>query len=317
LRLVGTQPQTPHGARTIRLRDGRLLGYDELGDPDGVPFLYFHGFGSSRVLRHPDESIAAESGIRLLAVDRPGIGLSTRQPGRRLLDWPRDIEQLADALGLDRFGIVAWSGGGPYALACGWSLPHRVTLIGLISAAAPLAGVGMSGADYLYPRYRVARRAADHAPWMIRLAMWRWARAQRSDPERHLDDAIEGMVEADRAVLEDPELRAVMIANATELYRQGGSGLYDEALVMARPWGFMLPGVTVPIRIWHGTDDTAVPVGMGEYLHLAIPASQATFYAGEGHHLVFDRWREILVALAAEARSGSLAPSPMLVPVSA
>jgi pimeloyl-ACP methyl ester carboxylesterase len=296
----------PEGARYIRLPDGRTLGYDEFGDPDGLPFLYFHGFGSSRVLRHPDDRIAADLGIRMFAVDRPGIGLSSGQPGRRLLDWPRDVELLADALGLDRFGVVAWSGGGPYALASGWSLPGRVSLIGLISAAAPLAGVGMSRAAYLYPRHRVARRAADYAPWMIRLAMWTWARAQRSDPERHLDDAIEGMVEADRAVLEDPELRAVMIGNAAELYRQGGRGLYDEALVMARPWGFLLQGITVPVRIWHGSDDIAVPVGMGEYLHASIPDSQATFYRGEGHHLVFDRWREILAALAAEMRGAEV-----------
>ena len=287
--------------RVITLADGRRLGYDDFGDPDGRAVLFFHGFGSSRVVRHPDDSIAAEVGVRMIAVDRPGIGYSTGRPGRRLLDWPADVEQLADALGFDRFGILGWSGGGPYALACAWSLPARVSVVGLVSAAAPLSGV--RAASYTHRTHRVASRAADYAPWMIRLAMWRWARAQRSDPERHLEEAIESMIEADRAVLEDPKLRAVMIANAQELYRQGGRGLYDEALVMARPWGFRMEGISVPVRIWHGEADPTVPVGMGRHMARAIPGSIATFYPGEAHHLVYDRWREILAGLVEAGES--------------
>lgn len=282
--------------RTIVLRDGRALGFDDLGDPHGRPVLYLHGFGSSRVVRHPDDHMPGELGIRLIAVDRPGIGLSTGAPGRRMLDWPADVEQLADHLGIGRFGVLGWSGGGPYALACGWSLPDRVDRIGLISAAAPL----IPGADYMLRRHRVASRAADNAPWMIRLAMWQWSRSQRADPERHLHKAIEGMIEADRQVLEDPRLRQVMIANADELYRQGGRGLYDEALIMARPWGFPIEEVQTPARVWHGELDTTVPIAMGRYLAATLPNAEATFYASEAHHLVYDRWREILSDFAIE-----------------
>ncbi len=285
--------------RAIRLVDGRWLGFDDFGAAEGRPILFFHGFGSSRVVRHPDDAIAGDVGVRMIAVDRPGIGYSTGLPGRRLLDWPSDVKQLVDALGIERFGILGWSGGGPYALACGWSMAHRVSAVGLVSASAPLAGV--AGAKYTYRTHRVASRAADYAPWMIRLAMWRWAHAQRSDPERHLDEAIESMIEADRTVLEDPALRAVMIGNAQELYRQGGRGLYDEALVMARPWGFRMEGVSVPVRIWHGEADTTVPTSMGRHMARVIPGCVATFYPGEGHHLVYDRWREILIALSETA----------------
>jgi pimeloyl-ACP methyl ester carboxylesterase len=295
--LAGVGPRS----RSIRLADGRQLGFDDFGDPRGTPVLFFHGFGSSRVVRHPDDGIATEVGARVIAVDRPGIGLSTRRRDRRLLDWPLDIEQLLDALGLDRVAVLAWSGGGPYALACGWSIPGRLSTIGLISSPAPLAGVpGASG--YTYRRHRAASRAADHAPWVIRLAMWRWSRAQKSDPEKQLDEAISGMVEADRQIMGDPGLRAVMIANASEMYRQGIGGVYDEALCMARPWGFPIHGVRGPVRIWHGARDRAVPVGMGRYLARMLPGAIATFYPQEGHHFVYDRWREILGVLVADAQ---------------
>jgi pimeloyl-ACP methyl ester carboxylesterase len=287
-------------SRTIALADGRLLGFDDVGDPDGTPVLYFHGFGSTRLIRHPDDGIARRLGIRLLAVDRPGIGLSSSRPARRLLDFPRDTEQLADRLGLERFGIVAWSGGGPYALACAWSLGARVTQIGLISTPAALAGT--AAADYAHRMHRAASRAADHAPWAIRLAMWRWSRQQRNDPARHLDDAIAGMVEADRDILADPRFRTVMLRNASELYRQGGRGLYDEAIIMARPWGFTLEGITVPVRIWHGELDQAVPVSMARHLARTIPTAVATFLPGEAHHLLYDRWEEILREIGERSR---------------
>ena len=288
-------------SRQVTLSDGRTLGFDDFGDPDGTPVLFFHGFGSSRVVRHPDDGIATELGARVIAVDRPGIGISTRQANRRVTDYPRDIAELLEILDIERCSIVAWSGGGPYALACAWQMPERFSVIGLISAPAPLSGVpGSTG--YTWRRHRAMSRTADHAPWVIGLAMWNFSRQQKSDPEKQLDEAIAGMIEADREILGDPDLRAVMIANAAEMYRQGTGGIYDEALCLARPWGFPIEGVSVPVRIWHGSRDKIVPVGMGKFIERTVPGAVATFYRQEGHHFVYDRWREILGVLVAEAR---------------
>src|SRR5207245_3071247 len=102
----------------VRLPDGRRLAYDDAGDPAGRPLLFFHGLGASRRARHPDDGVAAGLGVRLLTVDRPGIGGSDPLLRRRLLDWPGDVAALADELGLDRFAVAGWSAGGPHALAC-------------------------------------------------------------------------------------------------------------------------------------------------------------------------------------------------------
>jgi hypothetical protein len=97
-----------------------------------------------------------------------------------------------------------------------------------------------------------------------------------------------------------------MIANTTEMWRQGNRGVYDEALCMARPWGFPIDGVSVPVRIWHGTRDQVVPVGMGRFIERTVPGAVATYYHNEGHHFVYDRWREILAVIVAEATSRAI-----------
>src|SRR5262249_11736586 len=137
--------------QTQRLPDGRELGYAEWGDPDGAPVLYFHGTPASRLdpVCFPDAPAAA--GVRLLSLDRPGMGLSTFQRRRRIADWPADVSAFADALGLERFGVAGWSGGGPYVLACAWRLADRLTGAALAAGVGrldqPGAVKGLSGMD--------------------------------------------------------------------------------------------------------------------------------------------------------------------------
>ena len=280
--------------RILRLADGRLLGYAESGEPNGMPVFFFHGFGTTRVICPPPEP-ALELGIRLIAVDRPGIGLSDPKPGRNLLDWPTDVLELADHLGLGSFSIVGWSGGGPYALACAHVLAGRIKVIAAVSPAAPLAGSGDPG--YLRRFDRNAVRAAGRAPWIVRLAMWHWGRGQRHDAEAFFEKSVADMCAADQEVLTEPELRGRMIANSTELYRQGGRGMYDEALVLARPWGFEPAELTVPVHIWQGGRDETVPPAMAQHLAEAIPDARLRFYPHEGHHLLYRFWPEILAGL--------------------
>lgn len=280
--------------RLARLRDGRRLGYSEFGQPDGRPVFFFHGMGTTRLVC-PSPEPARALGLRLIAVDRPGIGLSDARPGRRLLDWPADVAELADQLGLGSFAVIGWSGGGPYALATAHALASRVTSVAAVSCPAPLAGNGE--AAYLRRFDRNAVRAAGRAPWVIRLALWHWGRPQRRDAERFLEESVAAMCESDQQVLADPQLRVRMIQSSAELYRQGGRGLYDEALVLARPWGFKASELHVPVHLWHGTVDETVPFAMGEHLAEVIPDASFTRFEGEGHHLIYRYWHEILAAL--------------------
>jgi pimeloyl-ACP methyl ester carboxylesterase len=282
--------------RTITLADGRRLGYREYGPVDGRPVLFFHGLGTSRVICPYDPDLAERLGIRLIAVDRPGIGLSDRRPARKLLDFPADVAALASALNLTSLAVVGWSGGGPYAAACAYQLPDLVSSAALVSAPAPIAGVGKT--DYAERLHRTAARAAGRAPWMIRLALWHWGRPQRRDAEVSFDRSIADMCRADREVLADAAVRQQMIDNSAELYRQGGRGMYEEAIILVRPWGFDPAEIKVPVKIFHGETDETVPPAMARHMARIVPDAVATFYPDEGHHLLYRRWPQILAALA-------------------
>ena len=115
--------------QTILLQDGRRLGYDEYGPPDGKPLFYFHGTPSSRKdwPALGNQGLPEKLGVRVIVADRPGMGLSDFQPERRIADWPADVVALADTLELERFSVLGYSGGGPYAVACAHTMAstHR------------------------------------------------------------------------------------------------------------------------------------------------------------------------------------------------
>ena len=130
----------------VTLSDGRKLGYNEYGPADGKPLFYFHGTPSSRIEWQifGGEQLASRLHLRIISIDRPGMGLSDFQGGRRLLDWPTDIASLADALDLDQFSVLAFSGGSPYAAACALAIPERLTSVGIVSGAGPFTEKGVA-----------------------------------------------------------------------------------------------------------------------------------------------------------------------------
>ena len=76
-------------------------------------------------------------GIRYLVVNRPGFGGSDPSPGRSVADFASDLGELMTALGYRRFSVVGVSAGGPYALACGWTLRERIVALAVVSPLSP------------------------------------------------------------------------------------------------------------------------------------------------------------------------------------
>jgi pimeloyl-ACP methyl ester carboxylesterase len=280
----------------LRLSDGRTLGYAQFGAPDGKPVFVFHGSPGSRLQVGAAHGPALARGIRIIAPDRPGLGLSTRLPGRRVADWAHDVRELADALSIARFAAIGISGGGPYVAACAWKLPERITRAGIISGVGPPSpGSGLCSG--LRRRERAVVDLGLRTPWLTRAVMISAAAPCRRWTER-LYARVQGVASpADRVILDRPEVAECLIAGIKEAFRQGGGGAADDVLLLARPWTFPSEEIRVPVRLWHGEADAIVPVGMGRYLAAAIPGCRAEFIPGAGHYVVFDRIGPFLDAM--------------------
>ena len=287
-----TSTSTNTTDKVFRLPDGRALGYTEYGDPGGTPVFFFHGSPGSRLQRHPDASIASELGVRIITIDRPGYGLSDFQPERTLLHWPADVAQLADALHLERFAAIGLSGGGPYLLACAYAMPERLTAAIVVSGMGPLDEA--DALEGVMPSMRLGLGIVRRAPWLARLALEPAARILRLNPIAVKKLLPVAMPKVDQETFAQPDIQAIDREDLTEAYRHGGQALHREVVTLTRPWGFRLQDIHTKIHLWHGEQDTTVPVKLARYVARTLPDCEIHFYPGEGHTLIYHYWREIL-----------------------
>jgi pimeloyl-ACP methyl ester carboxylesterase len=284
--------------KRVELPGGRALGYAEYGDPGGTPALYFHGTPSSRLERQPDEGIALGLGARIIAVERPGYGLSDFQPGRRMLDWPADVAAFADTLGLGRFAVIGYSGGGPYTAACAYAIPERLTAVALVSSPSPVSIPGVFVG--MHPLDRAIYALNRVVPWTAqRLLYSLGAGVVAIRPRRAVGSLARVTPEPDRSVIRRPEIAAMLAEAAAGAFAQGSRGYAWDDRLFSQAWGFRLEEIAMPVQLWQGERDVLVPPAMGRALAGAIPRCEATFVPDTGHMLIFERWRDILAALLA------------------
>jgi pimeloyl-ACP methyl ester carboxylesterase len=278
--------------RSATLPDGRRLGWVEYGDPDGTPVVYAHGFPGSRLdWLMFDSPVVAETGARVIAADRPGYGLSEPAPGRTLTHWPRDAAALADTLGLERFAVLGISGGGPFALACGATIPERVTAVGVVAGMGPADAPDVRrGSSWQLPG----------APRFLRAPLLRLMSMGLKDPARLVARSKGSFAAVDAALLDEPEVAEAYVRMLTEALRQGPAGGAADAALYGRPWDFALEDVQAPVLLWHGGLDANVPADVARYVAGRLPTCRASFHDQEAHlSLPRNHLREILSELVA------------------
>jgi len=259
---------------TVTLPDGRALGYADVGDPAGRPVVVLHGFPNARNFGALFDAAGREHGLRVLAPERPGFGVSDPSPGRALTDWPADLDAFADALDLGTVPVLGVSGGGPYALASAARL-DRVERVGVAVGVGPMTAVGL--------RRRLPYLLARYLPPLVRHRLRSEADRALAEPEAHLETRVADAAPVDAEYWRGAVGRA-MVLNHVEASRHHGVGpLVDELAIYARPWGFDLAEVDVPVHLWYGEADRIVPVDMGYHLADRLPTAEAAFYPDLGH----------------------------------
>lgn len=272
--------------KTFQLPDGRVLGYAEYGAPQGKPLFYFHGWPSSRIefAGVNGDKIASELNVRVIAVDRPGFGLSDYKPHYRFTDWPQDVARLADHLGFDRFPIMGYSASSPYTLACAHALADRLTAVGVVSGVAqPFNAPGATDGMPTLMLWTTARIHPRLTWFLFNMMKNTIANAPRDQLPKSAEQAM--MSEADFAFIrENPSVNGANLDGGTEALRQGGLGPAEAGALYWKPWGFSLEDIQLKVHMWHGEDDINAPFAAhGKVLAQKLPNVEAKFYPGEGH----------------------------------
>jgi pimeloyl-ACP methyl ester carboxylesterase len=287
----------PRREGTVVVRGKRKLGFAEFGVESGRTVLWFHGTpGARRQIPEDARVMAAAKELRIIGIDRPGIGFSTAHLHRSIVDVVPDIEMLLDQLEVERFAVIGLSGGGPYALATAFCLPDRVKVAGILGGVAPnVGGDSIPGGlvGFLAP-------TLPALPWV----------------RRPLSHVLRGIVacaapigsqalrlysrvspEGDRVVLEREEIEAMFLDDLMKNSRRRLGAPVDDLILFLRPWGFSVRDITVPVRWWHGDADQIVPYAHGQHMVSLIPDAQLYTRPGESHLGGLGAAEEVLTTL--------------------
>ena len=283
-------------ARQAQLKDGRRLGFAEFGDRSGRPVILFHDLWGNRSLRHPDDAILARLGVRLIGVDRPGYGVSTRKPSRGIMDVVDDVMLLSKALKLERFAVLGYSAGGPYALACAYRFPEIVRRCAVVSSLPPMDDPQGFGA--VQPVYARLFQLAGGMETVCRLLVKSLfvLDAQRAS-DQFLRELAAMLPQVDRGILSDPAFFNLRREMLEDIRRNGSDAVVDEIVGLVQTWGFHLQSIRVPVDIWWGESDTFVAPYVGKRMAELIPGATLHAEPRAGHLVLFSHWQAILERL--------------------
>lgn len=283
-RIEETQSSTtPVRGAILPLTGGGHVAFDEYGDPAGVPVIFCHGWPSSRSMARLAEVAASENGVRLISPDRPGISGSSYQAGRTLRDWPEIVRALTTHLGIERFHLLAISGGAPYAYATAAALPAQVRGLAVVSGAPPLAELE----DYsgLLPIHRRLLRLYGRQPALLRV-LFHLARpfALLRPPLRLRPWLLRWLQPCDAAVLRERAAFEACFDSARRAWSGSANGVIADAEIFARPWGFEPETIAHPVRMWHGRKDRTFAFHLAEQLSVRLPNCRLRLIDEAGHY---------------------------------
>lgn len=284
-----------HDNETFLLPDNRQLGYSKYGDPDGQPVLFFHGIPGSRLQRNPDISIFDDLSICIYALDRPGVGLSTYQKNRTIINWADDVKVFCEGMGLRTYNIIGISSGAPYALVCGLKLVPHVRKLALVSAIGPLYIPELF--RLLDKRLQMIFKAAHRFPLLLSF----FISILFGIFGLRLRDAFQYFVShlppKDHELFTRTEINEMFEKDVAEAFRQGAKGVVNDLFLLSEFWDFSLNNIEIPVNIWHGVEDGTVPLAMAQYFNDNLPCSELHFVEDAGHFFAIEKTREIFASV--------------------
>ena len=282
-------------------RDGRTLAYLEVGDPRGPLVIHNHGGPSSRLEARLFASSAAKNRLRLICVDRPGIGQSSRQKSRTYAGWADDLTAIADALGHHEFGVTAGRRAARGRLR---PRPPSIPVDCATSAASPAEATERSattGRRTSSPRptrwadtsRSVSSPASASCTRVLGLTAKRFRRSYAEQLRKTLNDY-------DRQILLQPDVEAAFCDASAECFAQGSDGLVRDSELLYRRWAFDVTTIERPVHMWQGTDDHLVAASINRTVADRMPGAVWHQVEGAGHFVAVGSGDDVFAIAAAE-----------------
>lgn len=270
----------------------RSIGIVELGDHQGFPVLYCHGFPSSRLEAIHLHDTALSLKCRLISIDRPGMGLSTPVSGSTILAWAQDVKTITELLELKQFSILGYSGGAAYAAACALNIPDKIHKVGIVSGMAPLSHKDAKAS--MSREQRIIYQLVKYIPPLASVAM-RMTRYLIKHPNKMMKQVAKQLSKVDQEIFADPSFRHVMLSSVSAAFSHGLNDAANEFKLLFSPWGFNLGDIHCPIYLYYGEQDTQVPLAHAQIYANAIENSRLEVFPDEGHHsLLYKKSTKIL-----------------------
>jgi pimeloyl-ACP methyl ester carboxylesterase len=268
----------------VSVRDGRVLGVAEFGPPHAEQnVVWFHGTpGARRQIPEAGRRIADQRGVRIIGIDRPGVGLSTAHLYDNLVDFTHDLEVALDKLGIDRFSTVGLSGGAPYALAAAHVLRERVPSVGILGGVVPSGGEEGAGGGLV----SLATRFKPLLPILAEpfgALFSSFVRVAKPIGPFAMDLYARTAPEGDRRVLAVPENKEMFLDDLFNSGRHGMQAAAFDAILFTRDWGFSVRDLKVPVTWWQGDEDNIVPLSHAQHIVPLIPGAELRIRPGDGH----------------------------------
>jgi pimeloyl-ACP methyl ester carboxylesterase len=285
----------------VATRDGRTLAYLEVGDPDGPLVLHNHGGPSSRLEARLLADSASKNRLRLICVDRPGMGQSSPQKARTYAGWADDLVMTADALGHHEFGVTGWSEGGPWALAAAAYIdPLRLRHVTSIAPGSYGAFGDNWAAKYLSKVDALGGSLALRFKPGFRLMYAALGITAKRFPETFVKQIRNSVNDYDRQVLLRPEIGTAFGDSCAECFAHGSDGLVRDAELLYRSWAFDVTTIERPVHMWQGLDDRLVPDPINKAVADGMPGVVWHPVEGAGHFLAVGEADEIFRITAEE-----------------
>lgn len=280
---------------SFTLSDGRILSYAVYGPDGGQTVLYFHGTPSSKLepmllknYNNDVEQLLPKHNLKLLAIDRPGMGLSTYNPNGDFTSFSQDVNELITHLKINSCKVLCWSGGGPYALSIAYHYPEIIKEVHIVTGFTrsfnePGVFKNMNGNKYYF-------WSARNIPFIMEKTM---NFIGKKEAKRSIPKWLSGLPDVDHNLMNSrATISHVSKITLNEACRNGSKGMVHEAGLYFKETGYKLNKIVQPVHFWWGSKDNTVPEVHAKAVEEQVPNAIMHYKQNEGHLSIYVNWIE-------------------------